>query len=65
MRDRDRLTGLPKVFAALLRKGRGSILAPADTPLVPYILLGAAQSAAWTLALLALASLIFRRRDFL
>ena len=37
----------------------------ADTPLGPYVAMGALQALAWSVGLLAVASLIFRRRDFL
>jgi hypothetical protein len=37
----------------------------AGEPLGPYLLLAAAHALAWSVGLLALASLIFRRRDFL
>jgi ABC-type transport system involved in multi-copper enzyme maturation permease subunit len=36
-----------------------------DSQLGTYLLLAAAQAAAWSVALLALASLVFRKRDFL
>ena len=39
--------------------------AVASTPLWPYVLLAALQALAWCAGLLAAASLIFRRRDFL
>jgi len=37
----------------------------ADTPLGSYLAMGALQALAWSVGLLAVASLVFRRRDFL
>ena len=37
----------------------------ADTSLGSYVAMGALQALAWSVGLLAVASLIFRRRDFL